>query len=514
MSAPDGAPPASVLAVDDVAQNRLLLEQWLSDRGCRVDTAENGRIALAKVAAGHYDLILLDLDMPELDGYSTLTSLKSDAKSRDIPVIMISAVDELPEIARCIKAGAEDYLPKPFEPVLLAARVDASLERKRLRDAEKEYLAQVGRVIEAAQSLEAGSYSPGCIGDVAVRSDELGRLARVFNTMAVQVEARERRLKERLEALRSEIGAGNRTARPADSLASDVTVRLTSAGGENEWRDPALKLEPGTVFAKRFAIKSMLGAGGMGVVYRAHDTELDEEVAIKLLPPSLRLENETALERFKSEIRLARQIASPHVVRTHDFGEWEGIYYLTMEFAPGMTLRDLIRRRKVLTPSAVLGIAGQLARALDAAHVKHVIHRDIKPENLLLDEGGVLKIMDFGVALLVERAGWITKAGAIIGTPAYMAPEQLAGDPVDGRSDLYAVGVVMYECLTGRRPIDADSLFQLVARVLEMKPIPPADIVKEIPLALSDLVLRLLDKDRNQRPKSAAELAELLVALA
>jgi CheY-like chemotaxis protein len=505
---------AHVLVVDDVEQNRSALERWLANLGHDVALAENGRIALEMTATHPYDLVLLDVEMPELNGYEVLQRLKGASATRDIPVIMISALDELRTVALCIEAGAEDYLQKPFQPVLLAARISASLEKKRLRDAEVDYMRQVAGVIEAAQALEEGRYAPGSLGGVAVRSDELGRLARVFDTMATVVWEREERMQARIDALQSEIGAGPRTAPLAhDSLA--VTRRVSPMpDARTHGSEPAPIQRTGTVFARRFEILSRIGNGGMGVVYRAHDRDLDEDVAIKLLDPDLLSTDEGAVERFKTEIKLARQISSPYVVRTHDFGEWMGTYYLTMEYVVGITVRQLIERRGKLTPPAVLGIATQLADALDSAHGQQVIHRDIKPENLLLDPAGVLKVMDFGIARLAHGSHQSTKAGMILGTPAYMSPEQLVGDQLDGRSDLYATGVVLYECLTGRPPIVADNLFQLVAKVFEDQPVPPATRDPGIPSGLSALVMRLLSKRREDRPGSAAELRGLLAALA
>jgi len=210
---------------------------------------------------------------------------------------------------------------------------------------------------------------------------------------------------------------------------------------------------------------------------------------------------------------MARQISSPHVVRTHDIGLSEGLYYLTMEYVEGITVRDLLLQRGTLTPDATLAIATQLAKALDVAHRQGVIHRDIKPENLLLDGSGMLRIMDFGVARMAEHSRTRTQQGTIIGTPVYMSPEQLAGDPVDARTDLYAFGVVMYECLTGRRPIDADGVYQMIAKVLQEQPDPPAVVNPAVPEALSALVMRLLAKHRQDRPNSAAELCDLLAAV-
>jgi len=184
----------------------------LQRQGHATAVAENGRRALEMVREQEFDLMLLDIMMPEMNGHEVLRRLKADARLRDIPVIMISALDETETVVRCIEMGAEDYLPKPFDPVLLRARIGACLEKKRLRDAEVEYLRNVDRVTAAAASVEAGEFDPRAIEQVAGRTDELGRLARVFGRMAREVRAREQRLKQEVRQLRIEIDE-TRTAR-------------------------------------------------------------------------------------------------------------------------------------------------------------------------------------------------------------------------------------------------------------------------------------------------------------
>jgi len=485
---------ARMLIVDDGAENRDVLRRRLEREGHAVETAENGRRALELVAQRPFDLVLLDVLMPELDGYAVLDALKGSPATRDIPVIMISALDELEGIVRCIERGAEDYLHKPFDPVLLRARINASLEKKRLRDQEVEYLREVNRVIEAAAAVEGGRYRPGALAEVTRRDDELGHLARVFDSMAQQIKAREERLRDRVRDLRQEIEWARRDSREADS----------SVDGGN--------LRSGETFAQRYEILAVLGRGGMGTVYRAKDLELEEEIAVKTLRPEF-VADKTLLARFKDEIRLARRLTDANIVRTHDFGEWSGVCFLTMECVQGITIRELIDTRGRLGVSATLAIAAQLAHSLAVAHEHGVIHRDIKPQNLLVDEAGVLKVMDFGVARLAERSTANTEAGLVLGTPAYMPPEQLLGEAVDARSDLYAAGVVLYECLTGKLPFEAGSVISLVAKLLKEEARPPQEVNPEIPPALSTLVLRLLAKRPEERVQTAADLGTQLAAL-
>ncbi|HTE45681.1 MAG TPA: protein kinase, partial [Gemmatimonadaceae bacterium] len=270
--------------------------------------------------------------------------------------------------------------------------------------------------------------------------------------------------------------------------------------------------EPGQTLAVRYEIKAVLGVGGMGMVYKASDRELGEFVAIKTLKSDLMEQDPTALDRFKSEIKLARRISHRNVVRTYDLGESSGVYFITMEFVEGKSLKDLIGSRGRLPVSVALPIAKQLCRALEVAHEEGVIHRDIKPQNMVVQPDGVLKVMDFGIARLARRGTNTghTQVGVILGTPEYMAPEQLLGEEIDVRADLYAAGVVIYECLTGKLPHDAETTIALISKVLDETPRPPRELQPDIPKSLSDLVVRTLSKDREKRPKTAAELHALL----
>jgi CheY-like chemotaxis protein len=210
-----------LLIVDDNDINRDVLARHLGRQGYSTAAAENGRRALEMVQTQKFDLVLLDVMMPEIDGYEVLRYLKADTHLRDIPVIMISALDEIESVVRCIEMGAEDYLPKPFDPVLLQARIGACLEKKRLRDQEIEYLRNVDHVTAAAAAVEAGEFDPETIEQVAARNDELGRLARVFQRMAREVHAREQRLKQEVQQLRIEIDETRTARQVADITETD-----------------------------------------------------------------------------------------------------------------------------------------------------------------------------------------------------------------------------------------------------------------------------------------------------
>jgi len=305
-----------------------------------------------------------------------------------------------------------------------------------------------------------------------------------------------------------------------------VTTGTVSRGGAIDGEDattlmpgatPAVSgvIEPGQSLGVRYDIKALLGAGGMGMVYRAVDRELQEVVAIKTLKPDLIASDDTALERFKSEIRLARKISHRNVVRTHDLGEARGLYFITMEFVEGTSLKDLIHERGRLPVQVMLPIAKQLCRALEVAHDAGVIHRDIKPQNMVVERDGTLKVMDFGIARLATRppTQGLTVAGMVIGTPEYMSPEQILGDELDVRADIYSAGVVLYECLTGRLPFEAPTPIALIAKVLEESAVAPHALHGDIPQAISALVMNAMARDRDARPATAEALHDALEQL-
>jgi CheY-like chemotaxis protein len=491
-------PKGRILIVDDLEENRLVLARRLGKEGYEVDSVASGEEAVRRVAEGGLDLVLLDVLMPGMDGFEVLARLKGDAATRNVPIIMISALDDLSSVVRCIEHGAEDYLAKPFDQVLLRARIGASLEKKRWHDREADYLRQVTRVIEAAGAVEHGTYEAGSLGGITSRNDELGRLARVFDTMAAGVRARETRLQDQLAELRADVSKATTEYEATRPITAD-----TDADG----------VSPGQLLAGRYVIMNVVGRGGMGVVYRAHDRELNEDVAVKTIRRELLAGDEVVADRLKTEIRLARRISHRNVVRTHDLGDSDGTLFVTMEYVRGITVRELLATRGKLGVASTLALARQFAEALAVAHAAGVIHRDIKPENALIDADGVLKVMDFGIARLAEASTTRTSSGMVVGTPAYMAPEQLLGEEVDPRADLYSLGVVMYECLTGKAPFTAPNPMALIGKVLMTQAEPPDAENADVPPALSALVMRLLAKAPAERPAHAGILLEQLAEL-
>ncbi|TDR39152.1 serine/threonine-protein kinase [Tahibacter aquaticus] len=307
--------------------------------------------------------------------------------------------------------------------------------------------------------------------------------------------------------------APERLAQDNDTVPrGSAAITPRSAAAARSLRDSG-ELAPGSTLGGRYRVLSVLGAGGMGVVYKAHDLELDDVVALKMLKPGALLDAEQ-LDRLKSEIKLARRITHPNVLRTFDFGEVNGLPYISMEYVRGMTLRYLLREAKRVPYSAGLRIARQLAAGLAAAHEVGVLHRDIKPENLILEANGNAKLMDFGIARPARRATpGHTQPGTFLGTPNYCAPEQLAGEEVDEGADIYACGVLMTEMFCGALPYSGSNTMEIYMAQMQQEPARPSVLWPEIRPELETLILSCLKRNRAERPASAAELAASLTQL-
>jgi eukaryotic-like serine/threonine-protein kinase len=353
----------------------------------------------------------------------------------------------------------------------------------------------VGRLVRATEAVRVGNLDPP---DLPVDSqDEIGILARSFRAMLEE-------LREKA-ALEQYVASLNLTPGVGGEFAETVAAGRLQATPTGVGHEP----EVGRLFASRYEIQSVLGKGGMGVVYRAHDRDLDDAVAIKTLRGEALTADPTLLDRFKQEIRLARRITHPNILRTHDLGESGGLRYLSMEFVKGLTLKQLIEAGDILPTPVGLRIAKQICAGLAAAHEVGVIHRDIKPQNILIESTGGLKIMDFGIARLKEEHG-MTAEGTVVGTPDYMSPEQARGKPLDFRSDIYSTGVVLYEVFTGTPPFDGDTPLAVVLKHIQENPPSPQARNPKIDPKISQIVLKCMQKDPKDRYQTINELYEAL----
>jgi serine/threonine-protein kinase len=343
----------------------------------------------------------------------------------------------------------------------------------------------IRKLAEGARKIAGGDL------DVSLPSadGEVGALARAFEGMVGELKE-----KAQLEAL-----VANMQRRPGD---------ITYGGAGPLSRGSGDSGEVGHVFAGRYELLSELGKGGMGVVFRARDRELDEEVALKVLKGVS--EGQAAqVDRLRQEIKLARVITHPNVVRAFDFGESAGSRFLTMEYVPGTTLREVIDARGGLQLTPALQIAKQVCRGLAAVHKAGIIHGDLKPQNVMVMGNGVAKLMDFGVAR--TRSNQDHGGVSVVGTPLYMSPEQAKGADLDERSDIYSAGVMMYEMFTGQCPFRAKEVTEILQMHLNDIPTDPRVLRPDMPQALAEIILACLSKHRAQRPSSAADLDRWLM---
>ena len=457
-----------------------------------------------------------------LDGQrSKVLSFKLDGRN-DLGVIApLRGVNALDLEMACVLLMPVEPLLAPFrnlQRAILAVGIAGILIALglSLRSA-RSVTAPLKALVSVAKALAEGQ--PPAALEVVPTQDEVGVLTRAFRTMVLELRA-----KDDLLALleKTQRGSGTKVSPPpgasprpragADPAVDEATRNLrqsTKADG-GEALPPALRI--GAIFAARYRVEGVLGRGGMGVVLKVQDLQLDEEVALKIVQVGL-ASDPAFLDRLKQEIRLARKITHRHVLRTHDFGESDGIPFVTMEYLKGITLRSLLDGRGRLPLPLVLRIARQVVEGLEAAHAVGVVHRDIKPTNVLFDVRGDAKIMDFGLAAPVATviAG---EAEALIGSPRYMSPEQIRGEQVDARTDLYALGIMLFELCSGAPPYDSPRINDLLAMHLEASVPVLGEWNPEVSRELSALVSRLLAKRKEDRPQSAAEVVEILKLVA
>jgi CheY-like chemotaxis protein len=409
-----------LLVVDDNDMNRDLLSRRLERKGYCVQTAADGLQALELVGNGSIDLVLLDIMMPGMTGIEVLRALREHSSASELPVIMVSAKGESEDVVQALELGANDYVTKPIDFLILLARVQSQLRMR--------------------ATVKAG-------------------------------------------------GAAGPGATPAE-------------------------VGPSTIIAGKYLLESKLGSGSFGAVYRARHISLDNPVALKILQCSV-MPSAEAVARFQQEGISACRINHPNAVSVIDFGVTAtGVAYLVMELLEGASLLEELCDKGPMSVSRVGEILLPICDVLAKAHLAGIIHRDIKPPNIFLHRGRtgeIVKVLDFGIAKLVgDAAGseYMTLEGDLLGTPAYMAPERLSNRPYDGRADVYAVGIMTYQMLTGQLPFIGADPMAIAMQHMNAAPPPLRDHLPDLPAAVESVVMQALAKNPAERP-TAAEFARL-----
>jgi serine/threonine protein kinase/FixJ family two-component response regulator len=450
-----------ILIVDDNPVNLNLLSGLLLDRNYRVRVATSGKRAISVARMAPPDLIMLDINMPEMDGYETCQLLKADVKTVNVPVIFISALDEVMDKVKAFQAGGVDYVTKPFQFEEVVVRLENQLKISRLQ-----------RELEKKNS------------ELTVKNDELAQK----NDALV-------RSKEELV----------KSYEKADKMFTALSDSL-----------------PGTVLDDKYRLEEKIGSGGFGVVYRAIHQGLNRPVAVKVFRPAVGTASQEDLERFRREGVSACRINHPNAIAVLDSSVTRnGMAYLVMELLEGEPLSGELTRTPILSLRRCAQILLPVCGALSEAHEAGIVHRDIKPDNIFLHktkEGEVVKVVDFGIAKLLGEdsnidAQNLTINGKVVGTPNYMAPERISGLPYDGRADVYSLGITLFRMLTGELPFQARNNDFWATVMMHLTKEPPS--IKErnpsVPESVEAVVKRALAKNASERP-TAKDLGEQFIA--
>ncbi len=469
----------TVLVVDDERDVVDALRRALRDADREVLGCTRPADALEILARRPVDLVIADLDMPEMHGLELLRRIRRDHP--DATRIVLTGRPDLDSALEAINHGeVHRYLTKPWQLVALRQTVDACLERleesRRAADAARR--ASLRMALREQLELQHPGITRVELEEGAVPLDP-GRIDAAW------------------------------TFRDPVATAPDVHWRNVAQNGM-ALVPPHLEALSGTTLERRFRLEEPIGSGGFGVVYRAVQLSLERRVAVKLLRASAA--EGTHLERFRIEALSSCRVVHPNAVTVLDAGVGDGgLAYLVMELLSGETLSQRLRRGETLPFDEGARIAGDVCAALAVAHASGIVHRDVKPANVFLHrgpEGPVTKLLDFGIATLASARAASTH-GHLLGTPAYIAPERVAGRAADGRADVYSVGVLLYEVLCGARPLEAPSPFELSRQHLVVHPRPLHAIDPSVPAPLDQLVARMLAKDPAERPTAAEAAASL-----
>ncbi len=516
---PAGAPPA-ILVADDNQLNRELLSRRLERERFRVTLARDGREAIDLLVQERFDLVLLDLMMPQVNGIEVLRHIRASYSMLELPVIILTAKDQSDDMVTALKLGANDYVTKPFNFPVLLARLETQLSLRGGRAAAPE-AGPHEATKAAAAGRRPGPHSPAFRAGHAdlPASPPAPALTPASGTLTLTPPP--------------ERGDAGGDAFPAERpFAGRADKRFDPQ--DHTWADSPTITE-GVTFAD-YQVLEELGRGGMGVVFKARHLRMNRVVALKIIHKE-HLARPNGVQRFYREIQAAAQLNHPNIVLAYDAGQFEGTHFFAMEFVEGVDLNHLVKRQGQLPVPVACRFVAEAALGLQHAHEQGLVHRDIKPSNLLATWRGTspswpgaaqervlppldkatIKILDFGVALLYDTAdpsaaaAGMTRDGRVVGTADYMAPEQwMNAHKVDVRADLYSLGGTLYYLLTAQVPFPADEPMEKMLKHHLDEPVPVEMLRPNVPAVVSSVLRRLLAKKPEQRFQQPWELAEAL----
>ncbi|MDZ4835333.1 MAG: protein kinase [Candidatus Melainabacteria bacterium] len=520
----------NILIIEDKIDLANLVRSYLEYEEHKVEALHSGGGALQKIQAGSFDLIILDWDLPEMSGIDILKGLR--ATGTLTPVLMLTGKNAMEDKETGFDEGADDYLTKPFDMKELAMRVKALLRRSRTSASQS--AATVNSItldtakLRATKNGRAVALTPREFELLAFllrekpphgTADLIDGLWPGNQTMTKDV------VRTTVKRLRKKLGPD--TAELKDANFPDLFAGKSMGGavggtdgGADDEEDDALDPFLGIILDEKYELVELLGGGGTGVVYKANHCMLNNFVAVKMLFPHM-VSRQLAVRRFHQEAKATASLSHPNILKVSDFGTGEqGQPYLVMEYLQGLSLAEMLEAEGDLAPYLAVEIIMQAAAGLMHAHSKQVVHRDIKPSNLMIigkiPERFTVKIVDFGLAKPSrqdDRLSKITVTGEVFGSPSYMSPEQCRGENVDHRADIYSLGCVLFEALTGRPPFvgkdPIDTIFQHVA------PDPPVFKIEGSNPRLVDqmekIIMQSLAKNREQRYQSVSQLLQDLL---
>jgi len=513
-----------ILIVEDDPTLRRGLQDNFAARGYQVEVAEDGEAGLRGALESGPDLVILDIMLPGINGYEICRAVRE--RELTMPIIMLTAKGQEEDIIRGLDLGADDYVTKPFAIAELLARTRSFLRRRSARTGDVHCFGGSALDLSSRRLLYDGAeveLTPKEFGLLEYLVLNAGRaLTRdqiLNNVWGSGILVTTRSVDRCVSTLRSKIEPDPRYPTYLQTI-RDIGYRFeipdTDDAGESFGSAPSrvASLVPGTRLG-RYEIRCLIGRGGMSEVYQALDLKLDRDVAIKVLPRRLNRDPEVQ-RRFLRETRVIAALSHPNIVTLHDVGRGQGLTYAVIELLEGESLKERLDQGPLELEHAV-EICVAVAEGLAAAHAKSIVHRDIKPGNIFLPRSQAPTILDFGLARLdhapssEETTVSVTQSGKIMGTIAYMSPEQVRGQTVDGRTDIFSLSCVLYEMITGSRPFDRESPAETMAAILaDAPPRLPEDLM---PPDLWRLTTHGLEKDRNDRFQSASDMVFALGGL-